>query len=217
MKNVFSKLGLDSQQKLADASDYDYEEEIRYEAGDPGPQTVQQLNEQNQNSKPKPKERKTLSRTSHLSSKDNHSIFDKRSSNPILGVFNKMITPTPEEIENEVLVENVFVTIFEAKELMEIDKGFKGEPDAFVVVSLEDIVKKTKICSTTFNPQWNEQFSFFPSSKTSEIKIEVFDFDEILNENTLIGECTITAEEDVYEGWIPLKKAKRGAIKVRIK
>ena len=82
---------------------------------------------------------------------------------------------------------------------------------------MENNVKKTKICSETYNPQWNEQFSFFPDQKSSKIKIEVFDIDEILNEKTMIGECTINTDEELFEGWIKLENAKRGSIKVRIK
>lgn len=99
---------------------------------------------------------------------------------------------------------HVTVTVKKAKELIEIENGFKGTADPFCVVTCNGQKQQTKPWTDKLSdPCWNTSLVFdsFPiadDKKTITIKCELYDFDDLLNETTEMGYCDVV---------VPLKRA----------
>eukprot|EP01028_Stygiella_incarcerata_P013710 TRINITY_DN833_c0_g1_i2.p1 TRINITY_DN833_c0_g1~~TRINITY_DN833_c0_g1_i2.p1 ORF type:complete len:2153 (+),score=610.32 TRINITY_DN833_c0_g1_i2:69-6527(+) len=89
-----------------------------------------------------------------------------------------------------------------------IEKDSNGLSDPYVVIKFETIERRTKVFSHSLNPKWTEEFVLNVVDPNSTILIEVFDHDD-LSEDDFMGQILLTPAETrgkELEGWFPLQR-----------
>ncbi|XP_061147662.1 extended synaptotagmin-1 [Syngnathus typhle] len=73
----------------------------------------------------------------------------------------------------------ILVVYLDKAESLPMKKGNK-EPNPMVQLSVQDITRESKTCSTTVNPEWEEAFTFFiQDPRKQDIDIQVKDVDRV--------------------------------------
>jgi len=115
----------------------------------------------------------------------------------------------------------VFVSVIRAENLINTDDGwfhlFSGKSDPYCVFHMNSWSRsRTKTINNNLNPQWNHETIFAAHKSDEIIKFELFDED--INADDDLGYCQLNLAhiENDWCGWINLRNAIHGKLKVRI-
>jgi len=85
------------------------------------------------------------------------------------------------------------VRVVEARNLMAMD--INGKSDPYVVLSVGNETFKTKIIDSNLNPVWNEIHTFDVRTGREQLKIEVYDHDDLGSDDFLGKELIPSLQE----------------------
>eukprot|EP00898_Chlorokybus_atmophyticus_P005417 jgi/Chlat1/5877/Chrsp4S06388 len=105
----------------------------------------------------------------------------------------------------------VEVQVIEGKNLIAMDRGNTSDP--YCTLTYGKLKKKTKICSKTLNPVWNETITFREDG--SSLRVHCKDHDDIGRDDSL-GVCEIPLDSIApgapVDFWVPLLNVKSGLL-----
>ncbi|KAJ9550563.1 hypothetical protein OSB04_014608 [Centaurea solstitialis] len=108
----------------------------------------------------------------------------------------------------------IYVTVVEAKELLEKDKTVKS----YVKLQYGKTIQRTRGATNASHPSWNQKFEFEEISDGEYLKIKCYNDDIFGDEN--IGGARVNLEGlmdgVVRDVWIPLEKVNKGEVRLQI-
>ncbi|XP_024992068.1 extended synaptotagmin-1 [Cynara cardunculus var. scolymus] len=108
----------------------------------------------------------------------------------------------------------IYVTVVEAKELLEKDKSVKS----YVKLQYGKTIQRTRGATNASHPSWSQKFEFEEISDGEYLKIKCYNDDIFGDEN--IGGARVNLEGlmdgVVRDVWIPLEKVNKGEVRLQI-
>lgn len=108
----------------------------------------------------------------------------------------------------------IYVTVVEAKELVEKDKSVKS----YVKLQYGKTIHRTRGATNASHPSWSQKFEFEEISDGEYLKIKCYNDDIFGDEN--IGGARVNLEGlmdgVVRDVWIPLEKVNKGEVRLQI-
>ncbi|KAI3735659.1 hypothetical protein L6452_15167 [Arctium lappa] len=108
----------------------------------------------------------------------------------------------------------IYVTVVEAKELLEKDKSVKS----YVKLQYGKTIQRTRGATNASHPSWSQKFEFDEISDGEYLKIKCYNDDIFGDEN--IGGARVNLEGlmdgVVRDVWIPLEKVNKGEVRLQI-